>query len=133
MEGPAIVLVNSESPPKLHRFTCPHSLQDAVAPTWKSYRNETKARLCVEGALTWCGDCGKDINEVVYDVRPETQDLFAELVNECLGYWGDDIWTAVKHRIDRMEPDHDQFRFRRMLRILCREKRSLQNMLDMHE
>ena len=87
----------------------------------------------MEGALTWCGNCGKDVNEVVYDVRPETQDLFAELVNECLGYWAEDIWTTVKHRIDRMEPDHDRFRFRRMLRILCREKRSLQNILDMHE
>ena len=130
MDGPVIVVVNFDSPQKLHRFTCPYSLRDAVSPKWHSFGSETKARHCVEGEVSWCGVCGKDVNEAIYNVRPETRDLFAKLVNECLGNWAEELWASVKDQIERMEPGLDQRRFHQIYESLCREKRSLQDVLD---
>ena len=97
MEGPIVVLVNFDSPQKLHRFTCPYTLRDAASPTWRAYSNETKARQCVDGDLTWCSICGQNVDDLIYDVRPESQERFAELVNECLDYWAEELWTSVKN------------------------------------
>ena len=130
MDGPVIVVVNFDSPPKLHRFTCPFTLRDAVYPEWQSFGSEAEARRSANYELAWCGACGKDVDATIHGVRPETRDLFAVLVNECLGYWAEDLWTSLGHQIERMEPGLNQRRIRQVYRTLCREKRMLQDELE---